>query len=119
MYKLLTAIFCLCLSQNVSAQQKSDSTKTYSNTSKVIIVDVACGQCRLGLPGTGCDLAVRIEGKAYFVDGTAIDDHGDAHADDGFCKVVRKAAVRGAVVAGRFKATSFELVKDKSGKKQP
>ena len=27
----------------------------------------------------GCDLAVRIDGKSYFVEGTKIDEHGDAH----------------------------------------
>ena len=32
----------------------------------------------------GCDLAIRIDGKSYFVEGTKIDDHGDAHANDGF-----------------------------------
>jgi hypothetical protein len=48
-------------------------------------VEAACGECRFGLPGSGCDLAVRIDGVAYFVDGTGIDDHGDAHAQDGFC----------------------------------
>jgi hypothetical protein len=28
-----------------------------------------------------CELAVRIDGKPYFVDGT-FDSHGDAHAND-------------------------------------
>jgi hypothetical protein len=77
------------------------------------VVEAACGQCRLGLPGKGCDLAVRINGKAYFVDGTGIDQHGDAHAADGFCKAVRKARVQGTIVNGRFKATHFELLKTK------
>jgi hypothetical protein len=36
------------------------------------------------LKGYACDLAVRIDGKPYFVDGTSIDSHGDAHAEDGF-----------------------------------
>jgi hypothetical protein len=36
------------------------------------------------MEGKACDLAVRIDGKAYFVDGTSIDSHGDAHAADGF-----------------------------------
>jgi hypothetical protein len=29
-----------------------------------------------------CELAVRIDGKPYFVDGTSLDSHGDAHAND-------------------------------------
>lgn len=74
------------------------------------IVDVACGQCQFGLPGKGCDLAIRIEGRALFVDGTGIDDHGDAHAADGLCNAVRRARVSGRVVDGRFRATSLELL---------
>jgi hypothetical protein len=53
---------------------------------------------------------VRINGKCYFVDGTSIDDHGDAHAGDGFCEAIRKAKVQGEIVNNRFKATYFELI---------
>ena len=75
------------------------------------VVEAACGQCQLGITGkAGCDLAVRIDGKSYFVDGTSIHDHGDAHADDGFCEAIRQAAVKGEIVDGRFKAESFKLV---------
>jgi len=49
------------------------------------IVEAACGECQFAMPGTGCDLAVRIDGEHYFVDGTGIDDHGDAHANEGLC----------------------------------
>ena len=77
---------------------------------QALLVEAACGQCQFGLPGTSCDLAVRIDGKAYYVDGIGIDDHGDAHADDGFCNVVRQARVQGRIDKGRFVATSFELL---------
>jgi hypothetical protein len=61
------------------------------------------------MEGKACDLAVRIDGKAYFVDGTSIDSHGDAHAADGFlCRHMAK--VTGTVVNDRFVATSFELL---------
>jgi hypothetical protein len=43
---------------------------------------------QFAMTGHGCDLAVRIDGKSYFVDGTSIDSHGDAHAKDGFCDAV-------------------------------
>jgi len=45
------------------------------------------------------------------VDGTTIHDHGDAHADDGFCRAIRQAKVKGEIIDGRFKAESFTLVK--------
>ena len=53
---------------------------------------------------------MRIDGKSYFVDGSDIDSHGDAHATDGFCNKVRKAQVQGEVVNDRFKATYFHLI---------
>jgi hypothetical protein len=88
------------------AQDKKTAEKTQ-------IVETACGECQFGMKGNGCDLAVRIDGKAYFVDGTTIDQHGDAHAKDGFCNAIRKAAVTGKIENNRFKATSFTLIKEK------
>jgi hypothetical protein len=83
---------------------KPDSTK------KIMIVDASCGECQFHMAGKGCDLAVRINGKTYFVDGTSINDHGDAHANDGFCEAIRKAKVQGEIVDNRFKATYFKLI---------
>jgi len=77
------------------------------------IVEAACGQCQFKMKGNGCDLAVRIDGKSYFVDGSTIDSHGDAHAADGFCATIRKAEVVGEIVDNRFKATSFKLLPEK------
>lgn len=87
----------------VNAQDKKEQPKTQ-------IVEASCGQCQFGMQAKGCDLAVRIDGKSYFVDGTSLDQHGDAHAEDGFCSAIRKAEVTGAVVDNRFKATSFKLL---------
>lgn len=82
-----------------------------------MLVDASCGQCQFGLKGKGCNLAVRINGRAHFVDGSDIDSHGDAHADDGFCKKIRKAKVQGEVVDNRFKSTYFELLPETAKKK--
>lgn len=90
----------------INAQEKKDQPKTQ-------IAEAACGQCQFGMKGKGCDLAVRIDGKPYFVDGTSLDQHGDAHAEDGFCNTIRKAEVSGTVVDDRFKATSFKLIEEK------
>ena len=79
---------------------------------KIQVVEAACGQCQFNMTEkSGCDLAVRMNGKSYFVDNTNIDDHGDAHADDGFCSTVRTAQVKGKIVEGRFKVELFELIK--------
>ena len=73
------------------------------------VVEASCGQCQFDLEGAGCDLAIRVGDQAWYVDGTGIDDHGDAHADDGFCNAVLPAKVSGQVVDGRFAATAFAL----------
>ena len=78
---------------------------------KIQIVEASCRECQFHLSGKSCDLAVRIDGKAYFVDGTTIDEHGDAHGTDGFCEAIRKAEVQGELVNNRFKVTYFKLVK--------
>lgn len=83
-----------------------------------MVVETACGECQFKLTGKGCDLAVRIDGKAYFVDGTDIDSHGDAHAKDGFCNAVRKAEVQGEIVNNRYKVTYFKLLRG-TEKKDP
>ena len=75
-----------------------------------VVVEAACGQCQFKMVGTGCDLAVRLDGESYFVDGAQIDQFGDAHATDGFCNAVRQARVTGQIKDGRFVASTFELL---------
>ncbi|MFV8371085.1 DUF6370 family protein [Flavobacterium sp. LB2P74] len=89
-----------------SAQDKKEEPKPQ-------IVEASCGQCQFGMEGHGCELAVRIDGKSYFVDGSSIDSHGDAHASDGFCAAIRNAEVVGKVVDNKFKVTSFKLLPKK------
>ena len=93
----------------LSCQHNGDSAKS-SSQNEAFFAEAACGECQFGLDGESCDLAVRIAWKPYFVDGTGIDDHGDAHAGDGFCNAVRKASVQGEIVNGRFVAKLFALV---------
>lgn len=109
---VLISIFFLLplMAQKTSTTGQPDPNKKLQN------VEAACGQCKFGLPGKSCDLAVRIKGKSYFVDGTEIDSHGDAHAKDGFCEAIRKAAVQGVVVNNRFQATYFKVLPDEKKK---
>lgn len=76
------------------------------------VAEVSCGQCQFELKSQkGCDLAVKVDDKAYFVDGAHIDDFGDAHdVNKGFCNVIRKANIVGIIENNRFKVASFKLV---------
>ncbi len=78
------------------------------------VVEAACGECKFGLKGDDCDLAIRVDGHSYFVDGVNPDSLGDAHAKDGICESIRKARVTGEVKDSRFVATGFVLLPDAS-----
>jgi hypothetical protein len=62
------------------------------------------------MEGKGCRLAVRIDGKSYFVEKADIDEFGDAHAKDGFCNAIRKAKVQGEIIEDKFVASYFEII---------
>lgn len=103
MKSIVTLLFILTFSLGF-AQDKKETPKTK-------IVEASCGQCQFGMKSkSGCDLAVRMDGKSYFVEGTKLDDHGDAHAADGFCSAIRKAEVSGEIVNGKYVATTFKLL---------
>lgn len=112
---ILGAFFALSFSANAQTATPVKQESAKAETKQ--IVEAACGECQFKMPGKGCDLAVRIDGKGYFVDGTKIDQHGDAHDSDGFCNAIRKAEVTGTIVNERFVATSFKLLPVE--KKQP
>jgi predicted acyltransferase (DUF342 family) len=88
----------------------SANAQTKTEQSKPQIGEVACGLCQFDMVGLDCELAIRIDKKTYYVDGTTIDAHGDAHAKDGFCQTIRKAEVVGEIVGDKFKVSSFNLV---------
>ncbi|WP_262904283.1 DUF6370 family protein [Polaribacter reichenbachii] len=74
--------------------------------------EISCGQCQFNLVGDGCDLAVRFNNKAYFVDGFGIDDFGDAHdKQTGFCEVIRFGEVKGYLKDDKFLASDIKLLK--------
>lgn len=109
MKKLIFALFIGVFAVSANAQ----TTPKKSAPVKVItkqVVDIACGECQFKMKGKDCELAVKIDGKPYFVDGKNIDDFGDAHGEHGFCNAVSKAEVTGEIVNNRFKASSITLL---------
>ena len=113
-----------CISLFLTINSSAQLTTQPDPNKKLQVVEASCGMCQLGLKGKDCALAVRISGKAYYVDGASIDSFGDAHAKDGFCNAINKAEVQGEIVNNRFKATYFHLlpvaanIPAKAGKKK-
>ena len=113
-----SVILFLCLSFFIffSFSQTELKTSVPQEDKKTQVVEVSCGKCKLGLAGKTCDMAVRIDGKAYYADGANIDSFGDAHAHDGMCNTIRKAEVQGELVDNRFKISYIKLLPEKKTK---
>ena len=116
MRSFFSCIVCLLFISSAVGQKSDPKVSIPDPNKKIQVVETACGECQFKLSGKGCDLAVRIDGKSYFVDGTDIDSHGDAHAKDGFCKMIRMAEVQGEIVGGRFKVSYFKLISNPAAK---
>jgi len=112
MRSILVLLFCSFTFLSAMGQQGSSKVAVPDSAKRIEVVETSCGECNFKMEGKGCHLAVRIKGKSYFVDGTSIDEHGDAHASDGFCEKIRKAEVQGEIVNNRFKVTYFKLLKE-------
>jgi hypothetical protein len=74
-------------------------------------VEAGCAMCIYGMADASCELAVKIDDKVYLVEGSKLDDHGDAHAPDGMCMIARTAYVEGRIEGHKFIAQKFELRK--------
>jgi hypothetical protein len=94
-----------------TATAQSKPAGKLDHSKPVLTLEASCGTCNFEMKGKGCFLAVKYEGKAYAVEGTSIDDHGDAHEEKGFCMAVRKAKVQGNLKGDKFVVTYFELLK--------
>ena len=100
--------FLLIVDISTIAQQISPDTHGMRVN---LIVDASCAKCQFNKADDECLLAVEINSEIYYVDGTTIDDHGDAHDSDGFCNVIRKAHVEGAIDGNKFLLEKFSLLK--------
>tara|TARA_B100000579_G_C22180426_1_gene553916 strand:- start:43 stop:441 length:399 start_codon:yes stop_codon:yes gene_type:complete len=76
-------------------------------------VEASCGICNFGIKDNDCNLSIRVGEDVFLVKGSGIDDHGDSHADDGFCNAIRIADVKGKIKRGTFRSESFALLKEK------
>lgn len=111
MKKIVFGFIALFLFITANAQDSTNKKLVFNPKNPVYELAATCGTCMFKMDGKGCLLAVKFKGKNYFVDGTSIDDHGDAHDTEGFCNAIKKAKVQGAVVGDKFLVTYFELIK--------
>lgn len=99
--KKLILLFLLIFSVTAFAQKKISDK----------VVDAGCGMCMFKQKTSkGCSMAVKMDGKVYAVEGLDKKNFGDAHAEDGYCKMVKKAKVSGEIKRGKFYATKFEYL---------
>ena len=65
-------------------------------------VMVSCGMCNFMTNDNDCSMAIKVGEGVYNISGVSIDDHGDSHATDGYCNVIKKVYVEGRVSGNRF-----------------
>ena len=70
---------------------------------------ISCGMCNFMNGDNDCALAIKVGSKVFSVKGVGIDDHGDSHAKDGYCNVIKKVYVEGRVRGKSFTANKIEF----------
>jgi hypothetical protein len=108
---ILMAFYLISFSQDIKKTKLVFDSKKETHH-----VETACGVCIFKMKGDGCKLAIRMNGKDYFADGTGIDDYGDAHDQEGFCNASSQANIQGKIIGDRFLVTYMELVKKEEKK---
>ena len=70
-------------------------------------VMVSCGMCNFMTNDNNCSMAIKVGTGVYNVTGVNINDHGDSHAMDGYCNVIKKLYVEGRVSGKNFIPTKM------------
>ena len=107
--KKVILLFLMVIPLISFSQKISEKTIKFNPEIHIIEVEASCGICLFNMEGSECKLAVKLNNVTYYVEGTGIDDHGDAHSKSGFCNAIRTAEVQGKIIDNKFHATYFEL----------
>ena len=70
---------------------------------------ISCGMCNFMNGDNDCALAIKVGRDVLSLKDVGIDDHGDSHAKDGYCNVIKKVYVEGRVRGKTFKANKMEF----------
>lgn len=107
---LLVIQFVLAFGYSTSAQTHTPELSIPDPSQKIKIAELSCGQCKFHMKGKGCKLAIRFGKETYFVEGAHIDDFGNAHSKNGFCKAIRRAEVQGKIEGNLFRITYLKFL---------
>ena len=122
--RVLTMMFTVCallLSEVQAGCGGCGPSKTYKSEKKGLLesvprnnyvegnVLISCGMCNFMNGDNDCALAIKVGSKVFSVKGVGIDDHGDSHANDGYCNVIKKIYVEGRVRGKSFTANKMEF----------
>ena len=69
----------------------------------------SCGMCNFMADDKDCSLAIKVGRNILSVKDVGIDEHGDSHAKDGYCHVIKKVYVEGKVNNMTFVPEKIEL----------
>ena len=70
---------------------------------------ISCGMCNFMNGDNDCALTIKVGQSVLSLKDVGIDDHGDSHAKDGYCNVIKKVYVEGRVRGKTFKANKMEF----------
>ena len=84
------------------------SKKAVSNKELSKALEPLCGGSFM-TDDNNCNLAIKIGRNVLPVNGKDIDAHGDSHAVDGYCNVIKKAHVEGRVKNNKFYADKIDI----------
>ncbi len=128
MKKIIAVIVVILTSQALLAgcggcSPKKSKGQTYNSSGMILLenvpdnnivsgnVLVSCGMCNFFTYDNDCSMAVKIGKNVYEVEGAKIDDHGDSHARDGYCNVIKKVYVEGKISGNSFVPTRMDVAK--------
>ncbi|SMB97969.1 hypothetical protein SAMN00120144_2302 [Hymenobacter roseosalivarius DSM 11622] len=95
LFLLLTfGFFAASTAQAQTTKAAASVAAAPDKAKEVMVADAACGQCKLGLPGKSCDLAVRLGGKSYFLTGRILTPTATLTPTTGFATLSAKRRYR-------------------------
>ena len=97
-------------SSRVHSTEKKGLVETVPNNNYLEgNVLISCGMCNFMNGQNNCSLAIKVGRDVLSVEGIGIDEHGDSHAKDGYCNVIKKVYVEGRVKGKGFTPIKMEF----------